>query len=230
MDDLLDSISEKAAWPMIHVFVPAVVSIYAKNIWILLSVIYLFESVEYMVSLLPDMEYWGDVGANALISDIIMGLTGYWFITMLGETEYNPNGMPWYAFLKPKDGTCYKHIAPYLHTILAAASSGPASISIMSEILPEDSPYEFIFFGIMFTLFAIFFGKDRFAVRAFVMILLISTIAIFTGYTFFVSFGAIFIYYLFDKWEKTLKDSSVKLHKYQPLKNNIIKPGKNLLF
>jgi hypothetical protein len=221
MDDLLDSISEKAAWPMIHVFVPAVVAIYAKNIWIMLSVIYIFESIEYMVSLLPEMEYWGDVGANALISDIIMGLTGYWLITIIGETEYNTDNKPWYAFLKPVDGSCYKKVVPYLHTILAAASSGIASISVMTDILPEDSPYEFIYFGITFTLFAILFGKDRFAAHAFILIILISTIAIFTGYTFFVSFGVVFTYYLFNKWTKSLKVSP-KDHEYTAVKNSNI--------
>jgi len=221
MDDLLDSISEKAAWPMIHVFVPAIVAIYAQNIWIMLSIIYLFESIEYMVSLLPEMEFWGDVGANALISDIIMGLVGYWLITIIGETEYNPNGKPWYAFLKPSDGSCYKKIVPYLHTILAAASSTIASVSIQLELLPEDSPYEFIYFGIAFTLFSIFFGKDRFAAHAFILIFLISTIAIFTGYTFFVSFGVVFMYYLFNKWTKSLKVAS-KDHNYTAVKNSNI--------
>lgn len=221
MDDLIESISEKAAWPMIHVFVPAVVAIYAKNIWVMLSIIYIFESIEYMVSLLPEMEYWGDVGANALISDIVMGLTGYWLITIIGETEYNTDNKPWYAFLASKDGSCYKKIVPYLHTILAAASALPVSICHMTDILPENSPYEFILFGIMFTLFAIFFGKDRFATHAFILIFLISIIAIFTGYTFFVSFGVVFMYYLFNEWTKSLKVASED-HKYTAVKNSDI--------
>ena len=213
---------------MIHIFVPAVVAIYAKNIWIVISVIYLFESAEFMVSLLPNMEYWGDVGANALISDITMGLVGYWLISILGETEYKSRGRPWYAWLKArKCDSCsfYEKIVPYFHTILAAASSGVAGISIQLEVFPENSPYEFISFGILFTLFAIFFGKDRFAVHAFILISLISIIAIFTGYTFFVASGIVSLYYFFKILAKYFEG-----HQYMPLKNSDVNQMVKLMF
>jgi hypothetical protein len=199
MDDFLAIFTEKAAWPMVHVFVPAVLAIYAKNIWTVIAVIYLFESVEYMVSILPGGEYWSDVGANALVSDIIMGLTGAWLVQIIGKTEYTSDKRPWYAILKYKKSGCYQRVQPFLHVVLAAASSGFASISILMDILPEDSPQEFIYFGISYIFFALLFGKDRFAAIAFILISIISMIAIFTGYTMVVSFAVVFSYFLYNK-------------------------------
>lgn len=110
-------------------------------------------------------------------------------------------------------------------TILAAASSVVAGISIQLEVLPENSPYEFISFGILFTLFAIFFGKDRFAVHAFILISLISIIAIFTGYTFFVASGIVSLYYFFKILAKYFEG-----HQYMPLKNSDVNQMVKLMF
>lgn len=204
MDDFLAIFTEKSAWPMIHIFVPATVAIYAKNIWIVIAVIYLFESVEYMVSIIPGCEYWGDVGANALVSDIIMGLTGAWLVQIIGETEYTNDQRPWYALFKYKKSGCYQRFQPFLHVVLAAASSGFAYVSIVLDILPEDSPQEFIYFGISYLFFALLFGKDRFAAIAAIIIFIISVIAIFTGYTMIVSFAVVFAYFIFNKLTNTV--------------------------
>jgi hypothetical protein len=200
MDDIQAIVSEKSAWPMIHVFVPAIVAIYAQNIWVLLSIIYLFESVEFCVSLMPGLEYWGDVGANALISDIIMGLVGAWLVRIIGDVQYSEKSHPWYAILsdRPCCCRCYKHFQPYLHTVLAAGSSGFASISIMMDIIPEDTPQEFIYFGISYLFFALLFGKDRFCFSATLLVIIISVISIFAGHTGPVSFAVVFAYFLLD--------------------------------
>ena len=104
MDDLLKSITEYSAWPMVHVFIPSIIAIYNKNIFVLISIIYLFESAEFFFAILTGLEYWSDIGANALISDIIMGLTGFWLIQIIGETEYKHEKIPWYAVLKYREG------------------------------------------------------------------------------------------------------------------------------
>ena len=223
MDDFLAIFTEKAAWPMIHVFVPAILAIYAKNIWTVIAVIYIFESVEYMVSILPGGEYWGDVGANALVSDIIMGLTGAWLVQIIGKTEYTNDKRPWYAILKYKKSYCgcYQRFQPFLHVVLAAASSLFYYISIIMDILPEDSPQEFIYFGISYIFFALLFGKDRFAAIAAILISIISIIAIFTGYTMVVSFAVVFSYFLYNKIKLKTKtknlDNTEAIQTVQPL-------------
>lgn len=201
MDDFKAIFTEKAAWPMIHVFIPAIIAIYAQNIWITLSIIYLFESVEYMISVIPGNEYWSDVGANALVSDIIMGLVGAWLVKIIGETEYKSDQRTWYTPLKYRKSCCgcYKQFQPFFHVGAAAASTSIASAYIMMDILPDDCPQAFIYFGILYVLFAILFGKDRFAAIAAVLIVIISVIAIFTGYTMIVTFAVVFTYFLFNK-------------------------------
>ena len=219
MDDLLAIFTEKTAWPMIHVFVPAVIAIYVKDIWVLLAIIYIFESVEYMVSIVPGLEYWGDIGANALVSDIIMGLTGAWLVKIIGETEYTSDKRPWYALLKYKKSGCcpyYQRFQPYLHVFFAVASTLIASLPIMMGIIPEESPQEFIYFGLSYLFFAVLFGKDRFAAIATVLIIMISSISIFTGYTLIVSFVTVFVYFLFD----LLKSFQVKKDDYLKTKDS----------
>jgi len=206
MDDLISSITESSAWPMVHVFVPSVIAIYSKNIFVLISVIYLFESIEFFFSIISRLEYWSDIGANALISDIIMGLTGFWLIQIIGETEYKHEKIPWYAVLKYREGywKWYENFQPYLHVFLSALSSVPVSILISMEILPENMPHEFIFFGTIFLFFALLFGKDRFAKHSAILITIISAISINTGYTTIVSFTVVFCYFLttrlIEKW------------------------------
>lgn len=214
MDDFLKAtVFEKAAWPMIHVFVPAIIAIYANNIWIVLSVIYMFESVEYVVSLLPGLKYWGDVGANALVSDIVMGLVGAWLVHLIGDVEYKSVRPPGYALLKHRKSccNCYNICQPYLHVVLAAGSSFFASVTIMMGNMSEDAPQEFIYFGISYLLFAILFGKDRFAVHASVLIVMMSTISIIIGYTTVVSFGVVFVYFLFVNMQRKTTEKQVNM-------------------
>ena len=200
MDSIEAIFTENTAWPMVHVFVPAILAIYAKNIWIVIAIIYLFESGEYMVSIIPGFEYWGDVGANALVSDIIMGLTGAWIVQIIGETEYKNDKRPWYALLKCKKSV--QHFQPFLHVTLAAASSLVAAVPIWRGNRQVEGEQEFIYFGISYLIVAVLFGKDRFAAIAAILITNISAIAIFTGYTMIVSFSVVVAYFLFNKWSK----------------------------
>lgn len=214
MDDLLASITEHSAWPMVHVFVPSIIAVYSKSIFVLISVIYLFESFEFFFAVLSGLEYWSDIGANSLISDIIMGLTGFWLVQIIGETEYKHEKIPCYAVLKYREGywKWYEKFQPYLHVFLSAGASGPVSILISMEVLPENMPHEFIFFGPIFLLVALLFGKDRYAKHCAILITIISALSITIGYTSIFSFGVVFGYFFSTNLIKKYLDDYEKSH------------------
>lgn len=226
MDDLLKSITEYSAWPMVHVFIPSIIAIYNKNIFVLISIIYLFESAEFFFAILTGLEYWSDIGANALISDIIMGLTGFWLIQIIGETEYKHEKIPWYAVLKYREGywKWYEKFQPYLHVLLGLGSAAPMSILITMEILPENMPHEFILFGSIFIFVAFLFGKDRFAKYSAILITVISALSITIGYTPIFSFGVVFGYFFSTHLIKKYLDDYEKSHpptkSYKTLKDH----------
>ena len=229
MDDLVESISEKSSWPMMHVFVPAIITIYTKNIWILISIIYIFESLEYLFSVLANLNYWSDLGSNALVSDIIMGLAGYWLINIIGDLEYKHDKIPWYAVLKYREGywKWYEKFQPYLHVVLAASASAPNMLLVVTDSVPEESPYGFIIFGPLFVLVALLFGKDRFAKQSAILITLISAISINIRFTPIVSFTTVFGYFLsINLIKKYINDVTHK--NYEKVKQN--DPKHSLVF
>lgn len=161
---------------MVHVFVPAIVSIYVKDIWVLLSVIYLFESVEFIVSQIPGAQYWAEDNADKLVFDILMGLLGFVVIAILKVKKNDKR--PWYACLKPKKNTCYNKIAWLVHILLSACST---------VVIVIDIPliYQYGGFGTLYVFLALLFGFQEWAIFSFVCI--ISGISTILGYSAIVS-------------------------------------------
>ena len=91
MDDFLFVWREPSPWPMIHFFMPALVTIYLNyNFWQLVSIIYFFESAEYLVSTIPGLDYFAETSPmDNLVSDILFGLLGYAAATILRREDVN---------------------------------------------------------------------------------------------------------------------------------------------
>ena len=202
-----DVVKEGTAWPTIHIFVPAIVGIYTQNIWKLLSIIYLFESFEFLISQMPGFGYWAEISlADGLVCDIIMGLLGYASIKILDITV--PKKAPKGAFLHHAkfNNTWYSVVVPFLHVFLL---SGP---TITFQYFPEDSHWDFVAFGTWYTIMAFVFGFGRWASFSALNILIISVIASFIGYTPLVSLGSVFLstaaFYYYNK-KATRKHQSV---------------------
>ena len=107
-------ISEATAWPMIHIFTPALLTIYIQfDIWKLISIIYLFESLEYIISLMPGLEKWKEsTNADNLVSDIIMGLIGFTAVFILQKIIQDKQKIPLWCRLIHIIGV------PALHALL----------------------------------------------------------------------------------------------------------------
>jgi len=197
-------ISDNLPWPMVHVFLPAIISIYVRDIWVLLSVIYIFESVEFLVSEIPGLHYWKEqTNVDTLVSDILMGLLGFTAVTMLKVTQTDER--PWYACLKPKKNTCYKKIAGPFHVLLSCASTIVIAAGALDNI---DIPlvYQYYGFGAIYVLVALLFGFKEWAIFSFICIGIISGISTIVGYNVLVSIGVVFLVsgftMVFQKTEK----------------------------
>lgn len=184
-----DVFSDASQWPMVHVFVPAVITIYHRNIWILLSIIYLFETVEYLMSQIPGLSYWGENSkADSLVSDIIMGLVGFATIIILKIQKPQAKNILSPARYKSK---YYLFIAPYLHVGLASGASSISSTLEVSGLLPENSPITLIVFGTLYVLVAILFGWIEWAAISACNMLIITVITSFVGHTAVVSLATV---------------------------------------
>lgn len=220
MNPIIEVLAEAGPWPMVHVFVPAIVSIYVKNIWILISVIYLFESVEYTVSQLPGMSYWKEpIPADALVSDILMGLVGW--LAVVAFYKFRPrktrHKRPIYALLMPKETSwpIYKRVAPYLHVIMSSGASIVPAVGIAVQDADIPMAWKFASFAFIYVAVSLLFGKTMWAVFAGACMTLISLIAFYTEYTAIVStavMGATSLgLYLYAKYGK--KDCEARNNK-----------------
>ena len=125
LEDWIAAISDGLPWPMVHIFIPALLVLYIDSIWISLSIIYVFESVEFMFSEIPGSEYWAeDSKVDTLVSDILMGLLGFWvaYGFKRGEPE---SAALWYAYFQPitTSPQWYRKWSGFIHVIMAAAST-----------------------------------------------------------------------------------------------------------
>jgi hypothetical protein len=98
--------------------------LYIENIWISLSLIYIFESGEFIFSEIPGSEYWAESSrVDTLVSDILMGLLGFWTVSVFNRGIRD--SYSWYAYLQPitTSPQWYRKWAWCLHVILAGVSA-----------------------------------------------------------------------------------------------------------
>lgn len=194
-------------WPATHIFVPALVGIYTNDIWKLLSIIYLFESFEFLVSQIPGMEYWAEVtNADTLVSDIVMGLLGFLFVKVL---EFKvPQKVSRFAFLSPQNikASWYASFAPYFHLILTAMSTLVGAAGLGFGFLDENSPWEYISFTVLYSLVSLAFGFNQLAAYMVANMVIITIIGVYFGYTFVVAGVTVFLstsaIYYYRQWQK----------------------------
>lgn len=200
-------VQDGSQWPATHIFVPALIGIYTNDIWKLLSIIYLFESLEFLVSEIPGLDYWSEVtNADTLVSDIVMGLLGFYFVKVL---EFKvPQKVSRFAFLSPQNikASWYASFAPYLHVLLGGISPTIGAAGAAFDFLPKNSPWEYISFTLLYSLVAILFGFNQLAAYMFSNMVIITVICVYFGYTVVVAGGTVFLstsaIYYYRRWQK----------------------------
>jgi len=178
-NDWSKALKDGQPWPMVHVFVPAIVSIYVQNIWVLISVIYIFESVEFLVSEI--VTFWAESSVDTLVSDVLMGVLGFWIVHTLNAFDQK-KPTPWYAILKPTAPGWYATVAPYIHVLLSAGSS---SFPGLAGLVGIDLPIylHFGLFGLFYVMWALLFGHEFWGLFSFFAILIITAFSVFTRHT-----------------------------------------------
>ena len=188
LEDWIAAISDGLPWPMVHIFIPALLVLYIDSIWISLSIIYVFESVEFMFSEIPGSEYWAeDSKVDTLVSDILMGLLGFWvaYGFKRGEPE---SAALWYAYFQPitTSPQWYRKWSGFIHVIMAAAST---IIITLGGYFNMEVPifYQFAVFGGLYVLLALLFGYSDWALFSLLCISVITLFAILYEHTVIVN-------------------------------------------
>jgi len=188
IEDWIDAIEDGSQWPMVHIFMPALLYFYIENIWISLSLIYIFESGEFIFSEIPGSEYWAEHSkVDTLVSDILMGLLGFWAVSVFNSGIRD--SYSWYAYLQPitTSPQWYRKWAWCLHVLLG----GVSAVIITPGYIPSgiSSPifYQFALFGGLYVLLAFLFGMREWAIFSGLCISVITLFAILYEHTVVVS-------------------------------------------
>jgi|FLMP01.1.fsa_nt_emb hypothetical protein len=191
MNNFSTVIQTNDIWSMVHVFVPAVLAIYTPSIWKFLTILYVFESCEFLVSQIPGFDYWGEVGFDSKVIDIVMGLLGYALIYSLGPRHFAPGtDQSKFAVLCPteKSSELYKTLVGPLHVVLASLSTVWTVMAGEFDWMPTELYYNWVVFGVLYLLWAVLFGLERWAIVAVCPIVIISLVSLSIGHTAVVAF------------------------------------------
>jgi hypothetical protein len=217
IEDWISAISDELPWPMVHVFIPALLSIYIDNVWICLSIIYIFESVEFMFSEIPGSEYWAeDSKVDTLVSDILMGLLGFW--VAYGFRRGIQDSYSWYAYLQPitTSPQWYQKWSGLIHVLIAAACTLINTVGGHSEIVVPIF-YQFALFGGLYVLLAFLFGMREWAIFSGLCISVITLFAILYEHTVVVStIVVVFFAIIFRTFRPHLTEQKTPLISKQP--------------
>tara|TARA_B110001452_G_C15121224_1_gene390774 strand:+ start:86 stop:775 length:690 start_codon:yes stop_codon:yes gene_type:complete len=187
-------LQEAGIWPIVHVFLPAVLAIYLQSIWKVLSIIYLWETFEFLLSQIPGLSYWGEISKiDSIVTDILMGVLGIYAVRLLRIKS--PEDVPSYAILSPQKiaKEWYTPLAKYLHILLIMMLSSFSAIVVATGFVAQSSFVEFIVFGVGYVFLAGAFGFKVWAVYSAITLLIISTISIFLQYTLVNCLGTILL-------------------------------------
>lgn len=142
--------AEEKGYSVQHVFMPAIIYYYTQNIYQFFTIIFLFESFEYLFGQLDP--YWVEIPGDSLVGDILMAILGMLAIRQFGY-EQKPR---WYIAL---------HVA-----VLVVASG------MTIFFLRNDTVGAYIFYGSVVSIMGLLISINWAAFSA-VNILIIAAIA-----------------------------------------------------
>lgn len=126
--------AEQRSFAVQHVFIPAAIFFYLQDIFKFLTVIYLFESFEYLFGQLD--EEWQEEPGDSLVGDILMGVVG-----MLAAMRFKMTPKPlWYAAL---------HVGT-----LAACSV------VTVNVLGDEITWSYVLFALVATIMATLISRE----------------------------------------------------------------------
>ena len=131
---LTEVFAEPKGYPVQHVFIPAVIYYYTQDIYKFFTIIFLFESFEYLFGTIDP--YWSENPGDSLVGDILMAIFG-----MLAIRQFKYEPKPWW------------YIA--LHMAVLVVASGVTIIFLRRDIV-----WAYVFFSIVATIMAVLISVD----------------------------------------------------------------------
>ena len=126
--------AEERAYSVQHVFMPAIIYYYTQNIYQFFTIIFLFESFEYLLGGLDPN--WSENPGDSLVGDILMAVFG-----MIAVRQFGYVKRPWW------------YIA--LHVIVLAIASGMTVMVLYDEIT-----WAYVFYGTVAAIMGLLISTD----------------------------------------------------------------------
>ena len=142
--------AEERGYSVQHVFMPAIIYYYTQNIYKFFTVIFLFESFEYLFGQLDPN--WGEAAGDSLIGDILMAILG-----MIAVRQIEYVSKPWW------------YIAIQIVTL--AVASG---VTVM--ILVDEITWAYVFYGSVVSIMALLIST-KWAIFTLANVIIIAAIA-----------------------------------------------------
>lgn len=142
--------AEKRGYSVQHIFMPAAIYYYTQNIYKFFTIIFLFESFEYLFGQLDPN--WVEIAGDSLVGDILMGILG-----MIAVRQFKYVSRPWW------------YIA--VHILMLVVASG---VTVM--ILVDEITWAYVFYGCIATISG-FLISTHWALFTLLNVLIIAAIA-----------------------------------------------------
>lgn len=142
--------AEKRSYAVQHVFMPAIIYYYTQDIYKVFTIIYLYESFEYLYGQLDDN--WGELPGDSLVGDILMAILG-----MIAISQFKYVKKHWWYIP--------------VHVTVLALASGVSVIVLLDEII-----WAYVIYGITATVMA-FLISWEWALFSLINIVIIAAIA-----------------------------------------------------
>lgn len=147
---LAEVFAEERSFSVQHVFIPAAIYYYTQNIYKFFTIIFLFESFEYLFGQLDHR--WSENAGDSLVGDILMACLG---LLAVRQFPYEEHPL-WYIAL---------------HIIVLALAS-----AVTVTVLVDEITWAYVYYGLIASIMGVFISRE-WAVFSFVNILIISFIA-----------------------------------------------------
>lgn len=151
---LSEVFAEERSFPVQHVFMPAIIYYYTQNIYQFYTIIFLFETFEYLFGQLDHS--WSEEPGDSLVSDILMATLG-----MLAIRQFKYVSKPlWYIAV---------HVA-----VLALASV------VTVQVFWDEIAWAYVFYGIVVSIMGVLISAEW---AAFTVLNLLIIAGIATGFS-----------------------------------------------
>lgn len=147
---LAEVFAEERAYSVQHVFMPAIIYYYTQNIYQFFTIIFLFESFEYLFGQFDHS--WSEEPGDSLVGDILMAVFG-----MIAVRQFEYVKRPWWYIT--------------IHVVMLVLAS-----VVTVQVLIDDITWAYVFYGCVAAIMGLLISTD-WAMFSVVNLVIIAAIA-----------------------------------------------------